>query len=158
MVISIASIPVSLFLKSPFETISDAHMVRYTGPSLHTLHANLWPHFTAGAAGSGLGHNQREGWQSTFAVLFPACTGILAGASMSGDLRKPSKSISKGTFAGLGATFTIYVVALLCMACSIKRETFREDLSILQDVRPSDLTGGISEESNTTHRSRSRQS
>lgn len=64
---------------------------------------------------------------------------------MSNDLRKPSKSISKGTFAGLGVTFGVYVGVLLVMATSVSRETFREDLGILQEVccRTSAWTGFV---------------
>ncbi len=46
---------------------------------------------------------------STFAIFFPAVTGILTGATMSGELANPRKSIIKGT---LGAVFTGLVVYL----------------------------------------------
>ncbi len=44
-----------------------------------------------------------------FAMFFPAATGIEAGLSMSGDLRKPSRSIPLGT---LGAILVAYVLYL----------------------------------------------
>lgn len=43
-----------------------------------------------------------------FGIYFPAMTGIMAGANMSGDLRDPSQSIPRGTFYGIAVTTLIY--------------------------------------------------
>lgn len=91
--IGIVSIPISSVLVKPFINLERG--AYYTGWSWSTLHENLFPHFTSGAAGSSSGA-YKENWQTVFGVLFPAVTGLLAGVSMSGDLRKPSKSIPKG--------------------------------------------------------------
>lgn len=91
--VAIIIIPVSSFTVAPF--INEERGAYYTGWALATLRENLMPRFTSGAAGSSTGALP-ETWQSVFGVLFPAVTGMLAGASMSGDLRKPSKSIPKG--------------------------------------------------------------
>ncbi len=44
-----------------------------------------------------------------FAVFFPATTGILAGANMSGDLKDPRRAIPYGTMWAIGLSAIIYV-------------------------------------------------
>ncbi|KAG0638492.1 amino acid permease-domain-containing protein [Tuber brumale] len=79
----------------------------------------------------------RENWQDLFGILFPATAGIFAGASMSGDLRNPSKSIPKGTLHGLLLTFIAYTLVILSMGATIKRESLYKDLNIIQDINAS---------------------
>lgn len=47
-------------------------------------------------------------WQ-TFAVFFPAVTGIMVGISMSGSLRQPRRDIPIGTMSAIGVTVVIYL-------------------------------------------------
>lgn len=53
---------------------------------------------------------------------------------MSGDLKNPSKSIPKGTLAGLALTFVTYTLVILAMAASITRESFYNNLNVIQVV------------------------
>uniref|UniRef100_V5GSD4 Na-K-Cl cotransporter n=2 Tax=Kalmanozyma brasiliensis (strain GHG001) TaxID=1365824 RepID=V5GSD4_KALBG len=129
--VAIISIPISSFTVQPF--IDDDRGAYYTGWAWDTFRGNLFPRFTSGAAGSSTG-TETENWQSVFGVLFPAVTGILAGASMSGDLRKPSKSIPKGTNYSLLFTFLVYLLSFVVFAGTIERESFYLDVGIVSDV------------------------
>jgi len=135
LVFATLSIPISALVVRPFSNPKLG--IEYTGLSLATLTDNLKPKFTRGAAGSQL--KGKENFQSLFGILFPATGGIFAGASMSGDLKNPSKSIPKGTLYGLGTTFVLYALVILAMAATITRESFYKNANVIQDTNISGL-------------------
>ena len=97
----------------------------YTGPSLATLRSNMAPHFQPNVDGE-------QSFFTLFALLFPACTGIMAGANMSGDLRAPSRAIPRGTLYSLGVSFVTYASLMLLIAACIERHTLVNDYLVLQ--------------------------
>ncbi|OKL64697.1 hypothetical protein UA08_00158 [Talaromyces atroroseus] len=128
LLISTLSIPFSALIQQPFK--SSKLGIEFTGFRVRTFVENLKPHLTKGAAGSQLEH--RENFQDLFGILFPATSGIFAGANMSGDLRNPSKSIPKGTLSGLLLTFVTYTAVILSMAASITRQSFYNNINVIQ--------------------------
>ncbi|XP_054270805.1 bumetanide-sensitive sodium-(potassium)-chloride cotransporter-like [Macrosteles quadrilineatus] len=59
---------------------------------------------------------------SVFAVFFPAASGFLAGANISGDLRDPTGALPKGTILSIVITTTSYVVMAFMMGASVLRD------------------------------------
>uniref|UniRef100_A0A8C6SJ46 Solute carrier family 12 member 3 n=1 Tax=Neogobius melanostomus TaxID=47308 RepID=A0A8C6SJ46_9GOBI len=57
----------------------------------------------------------------TFAVFFPAATGILSGVNICGDLRDPTSAIPKGTLLAIFFTTLSYLgIALTSAACTVR--------------------------------------
>jgi len=56
-----------------------------------------------------------------FAIFFPAVTGIMAGINMSGDLRNPNRSLSRGTLLAVAVGGLIYALQILLMGGAASR-------------------------------------
>ncbi|XP_072137825.1 solute carrier family 12 member 2 isoform X2 [Mobula birostris] len=63
-----------------------------------------------------------EGFFSVFAIFFPAATGILAGANISGDLADPQSAIPKGTLLAILITTLVYAGAAVAAGACIVRD------------------------------------
>ncbi|MBN2495947.1 MAG: Na-K-Cl cotransporter [Deltaproteobacteria bacterium] len=71
---------------------------------------------------------------SVFAIYFPAVTGIMAGLSMSGDLKEPKKNIPRGTLAAVGVTFAIYLFQVYWFCHNADLEQLRSDNMIIETI------------------------
>lgn len=74
------------------------------------------------------------GFWVVFAVFFPAVTGFTQGVNMSGDLRDPTRSLPLGTFAAVGLSMLIYVLAAVVLAGSLPAETLQTEYAAMQKV------------------------
>ncbi|XP_033020498.1 solute carrier family 12 member 2 isoform X1 [Lacerta agilis] len=67
---------------------------------------------------------EEETFFSVFAIFFPAATGILAGANISGDLADPQLAIPKGTLLAILITTVVYIgIAVSVGACVVRDAT-----------------------------------
>jgi amino acid transporter len=101
-------------------------------PSL--LSANFGSQFTEG-----------ESFWTIFALFFPAVTGIMAGANMSGDLQDPGRSIPRGTLAAIFVTGIIYVSLAVLLGGSRSRDVLVGDALVMSEIAlfPALIAAGV---------------
>ena len=68
-----------------------------------------------------------------FAVFFPAATGIMAGANMSGELKNPRKSIPLGTLWAIAVSFVIYIGLAYWIARSASENELLHNYNVMID-------------------------
>ncbi|OQV25741.1 Solute carrier family 12 member 2 [Hypsibius exemplaris] len=81
------------------------------GFSADTFTNNFFPAFRGG-----------ETFMSMFGIFFPACTGIMAGANISGDLKNPSKAIPKGTLSAIAVSVFSYLACAMVVSAVAVRD------------------------------------
>ncbi len=69
-----------------------------------------------------------------FAIFFPAVTGIMSGASMSGDLKNPSRSIPMGTLGAVAVTFVVYGFLMWWLARNAERADLIGDPLVMNEI------------------------
>uniref|UniRef100_A0AAX7TYZ0 Solute carrier family 12 member 1 n=1 Tax=Astatotilapia calliptera TaxID=8154 RepID=A0AAX7TYZ0_ASTCA len=77
-----------------------------------------------------------ETFFSVFAIFFPAATGILAGANISGDLRDAQAALPKGTLLAILITGLTYLAMALCVAATVVRDATGNSSSIINHTTP----------------------
>ena len=99
----------------------------------------LWGDFAGDASSGG------AGFWIVFAVFFPATTGIMAGANMSGDLKDPKRAIPLGTLAAIGVSLVIYVLLAIWLARSATPDEMISNYTVMMDKAywPSAVLAGL---------------
>ncbi len=88
-----------------------------------TFNANCSSSFTDG-----------ESFWTMFALFFPAVTGIMAGANMSGDLKDPARSIPQGTIAAVFITGLVYGSQAFLLGGASERVDLIENNMVISDI------------------------
>lgn len=101
-----------------------------TAAGLFTRDAPLEPVQWWGDSGAGLDGSH---FWVVFAVFFPATTGIMAGANMSGELKNPRRSIPLGTLAAVGVAAVVYLVLAYWFARVATPEELRANYRVMID-------------------------
>ncbi|EGG08145.1 uncharacterized protein MELLADRAFT_84909 [Melampsora larici-populina 98AG31] len=124
LLITLISIFFSFLQTKPFEDSSEHFL--YTGFSFKTFEENFYPSYYSSRSEplnpSLLVSPHFSDYQKVFGILFPSVSGILAGSSLSGELRKPSKSLPKGILWALICVMMIYFFSLLALSLSCGRD------------------------------------
>ncbi|OXU28442.1 hypothetical protein TSAR_008414 [Trichomalopsis sarcophagae] len=91
------------------------------------LEENFYPDYRAS---EGTSHN----FFSVFAIFFPAATGILAGANISGDLKDPQTAIPKGTLLAILITTMSYLLMALVVGATVMRDASGNAADLVANV------------------------
>eukprot|EP00930_Biecheleria_cincta_P038858 TRINITY_DN26724_c0_g1_i1.p1 TRINITY_DN26724_c0_g1~~TRINITY_DN26724_c0_g1_i1.p1 ORF type:complete len:546 (-),score=57.53 TRINITY_DN26724_c0_g1_i1:1083-2720(-) len=144
---SCAGVVGSLFFASREFELPGGSLHTFTPFNMETLRDNLWPQpvtsnqcAQAGAFGMGRADRNVCTLQLVFSVIFPAVVGMMEGLNLSGDLKRPERSIPMGTFWAVLVAFCIYALLIVGQAGTISREALQEDMNVLQN---STVGGGV---------------
>ncbi len=135
LLISIAYISANLAIKTQFiilgiivlSLISIGIAVYQGSMTVPTNDALRWGSFKGSIENGFSGSN----FWVVFAVFFPAATGIMAGANMSGELKDPKRSIPAGTLWAIGVSFVIYMLLAFWISRSATETELLNDYYIM---------------------------
>uniref|UniRef100_A0A663MZQ2 Solute carrier family 12 member 9 n=1 Tax=Athene cunicularia TaxID=194338 RepID=A0A663MZQ2_ATHCN len=135
-----ATRPIGVPIRLPRFNGSEIENGSFTGFSLATLRDNL-----GGGYAVDYTTGQMMSFSSVFAVMFNGCTGIMAGSNMSGDLKRPSYSIPRGTISAVLFTYLVYNLLAFLMCATCNRTLLQKDYGFLRDISifPPLVTVGI---------------
>ncbi|KRY92599.1 Solute carrier family 12 member 1 [Trichinella pseudospiralis] len=105
----------------------------FTGYSWETFMKNLLPEFRG------------ETFFSLFSIYFPAATGVMAGANISGDLKNAHNAIPKGTLLAILITSSVYCVCILATGFTCLKDAS----GVLDDLKMGTLSNCAASENCT---------
>ncbi len=82
----------------------------------------------------GPSYEKGQNYWTMFALFFPAVTGIMAGANMSGDLKDPGRSIPLGTITAIFFTGAVYLSFAFLLGASSTRDALQSSSLVVADV------------------------
>jgi len=128
----------AFFIGSLYHEDDSKGIVGPAGWKSGTLGRNLSPT-------EGQGQDHEFSFLEVFGVFFPAVTGIMAGANISGDLNDPGTDIPYGTLAAVGVTTVLYILCAVFLAAVVEGSTLVEDYLVMRYVAIWDgfILGGI---------------
>jgi solute carrier family 12 sodium/potassium/chloride transporter 2 len=89
----------------------------FIGYNPDTFATNFWSDYRTAYGDD----DTKQDFFSVFGVFFPAVTGIVAGANLSGDLKDPASAIPKGTLLAITITYISYIAYAVMMAgCAVR--------------------------------------
>eukprot|EP00941_MAST-03F_sp_MAST-3F-sp1_P005717 g5717.t1 len=100
---------------------------------------NMMPEYTQ-TENSATGELVEYNFFSVFSIFFPAVTGIMAGANISGLLENPAENIPRGTLHAIGWSTLAYMLLAFLLGATIAREELVSNNFIMVDV---DLSRGL---------------
>ena len=113
---------------SLYSLLSPSYLAAYEGSMINTnAEALRFGSFQGSVENNFSGSN----FWIVFAVFFPAATGIMAGANMSGELKEPKKSIPMGTLWAIGVSFVIYMLLAYWIARSATETELLTDYYVI---------------------------
>lgn len=137
VLVAVASSFVSFFIMHPKDDIppgagninhkNDSY--HYSGWSHKTFTSNLWDDFRKDYT---TGHVEKP--LTLFGVLFNGVTGIMAGANISGDLKRPGYAIPFGTLGASLFTFIVYIVLVFFTSATCTRLLLRNNYNYIQVI------------------------
>ncbi|XP_072035828.1 solute carrier family 12 member 9-like [Amphiura filiformis] len=134
--ISLFSVFLSFFIQGPMdikiraENKENDTKANYTGFKAETFEENLESRYDVPDYTTGV----KLSFAAVFAIIFNGCTGIMAGANMSGELKNPSRAIPLGTMAACIFTGIIYAVLSVLISYTCSKDLLLYDYGFLQDI------------------------
>ena len=83
--------------------------------------------------GSAEGGFEGIGFWAVFAVFFPASTGIMAGANMSGELENPKRAIPLGTLGAIAVSVVVYLALAYWLSRVAPPDVLVENYTVMVD-------------------------